>query len=127
MYISNGQFELNSYCLSTAGAIFPTRGSGSSIFPSFFPANSNLNITTFTDVNTVTGFPAFAIESALTYGSSSEEFLVGAEFSANPGTTLNVFAINTTGTPTLSTADLTVPSFGIPPEAYAARRHNRNR
>ena len=87
--------------------------------PELLSGSSNLNITTFTDVRTATGFPAFALESALTYGASSQEFLVGAEFSANPGTTLNVFTLNTSGTPTLSTANLTVPSFAIPPNAYA--------
>lgn len=119
VYISNGQFELNSQCLYYGGCNFSDTWIRVINLPALLSGESSLTITTFTDVKTVTGFPAFAIESALTYGSSAEEFLVGAEFSANPGTTMNVFAINTTGTPVLSAANLTVPNFSIPPEAYA--------
>jgi hypothetical protein len=117
IYISNGQFELNSSCVRTGGCSFSDTWIRVIGLPKLLSGDSGLNITTFADVRTATGFPAFAIESALTYGSSSEEFLVGAEFSANPGTTLNVFALNTTGTPTLSTANLKVPNFSIPAEA----------
>jgi hypothetical protein len=118
VYISNGQFELGSpSCVQYGECNFSDTWIRVIGLPELLSGNSNLNITTFTDVRTATGFPAFALESALTYGASSQEFLVGAEFSTNPGTTLNVFAINTAGTPTLSTANLTVPSFGIPPGA----------
>jgi hypothetical protein len=119
VYISNGQFEFNSSCLYYGGCNLSDTWIRVISLAALLSGNSNLTITTFTDVRTATGFPAFAIESALTYGSSSEEFLIGAEFSTNPGTTLNVFAINTTGAPALSIANLTVPIFGIPPEAYA--------
>lgn len=117
IYISNGQFELNSSCLRYGGCSFSDTWIRVIGLPELLSGGANLKITTFTGVRTVTGFPAFAIEPTLTYGSSSEEFLVGAEFSANPGTTLNVFAINTAGTPTLSTANLKVPGFAIPAEA----------
>ena len=118
VYISNGQFELGSpSCVQYGECNFSDTWVRVIGLPALLSGNLNLNITTFTGVATATGFPAFALESALTYGSSAEEFLVGAEFSANPGTILNVFAINTSGTPTLSTANLTVPSFGIPPGA----------
>jgi hypothetical protein len=119
VYISNGQFELNSVCLYYGGCNFSDTWIRVISLPALLSGNSNLTITAFTDVRTATDFPAFALESALTFGSSSDEFLVGAEFSANPGFTLNVFRVNTTGTPTLSTTNLTVPSFAIPPDAFA--------
>jgi hypothetical protein len=116
IYISDGQFELNSSCIQSGGCSFSDTWLRVIGLPELLSGNPNLNITTFTNVKTATGFTAFSIEPALTYGASSEEFLVAAEFSANPGTTLNIFAINTTGTPTLNAMNLTVPSpgFSIP-------------
>lgn len=119
VYISTGQFELNQQCVATdtGGCSFSDTWIKVIGLPELLSGSSPLNITTFQNVKTATGFPAFAIEPALTYGSSSEEFLVAAEFNANPSSTLNVFSINTSGTPALSAADLSVPAFSLPPDA----------
>jgi len=83
--------------------------------------SSALNITTFTDVRTAQGEKAGAIQPAITYGASSEEFLVAAFFPPDENVTssqvLNLFSINTTGTPVLGKIDIAVPSYGMPPEA----------
>ena len=69
--------------------------------------NSNLNITHFPSTAS-----SGAIQGAITYGSSSVEYLIR---SAGTGNVLHLYMINTSGTPTLTTADLTVPSYNQPP------------
>lgn len=79
--------------------------------------NPALNVTTFQNVKTASGLPAFAVEPALTDGSSPQEFLVATDFSSNPGSVVNVSSVNTSGAPVLSAANLPVPSFSLPPDA----------
>ncbi|HEX5410279.1 MAG TPA: choice-of-anchor D domain-containing protein [Terriglobia bacterium] len=117
VYISSGQFVLNSACQANDTCSFSDTWIKVIGLPALLAGNSTLNVTTFTDVTTAAGEPAFSIEPAVTYGSAPGEFLVGADFTSNPGNNLNVFEINTSGTPTLSTVNLTVPSFSIPPDA----------
>lgn len=84
VYISNGQFELNSYCIWYGGCSFSDTWLRVIGLPELLSGNPSLKVTTFTNVKTVTGFPAFAIEPALTYGASSEEFLAAAEILSGP-------------------------------------------
>ena len=81
--------------------------------------NSTLTITQFPNVVTASGYTAWAIEPAHTYGSANNEYLVAAAapFFTSPTQQLNLFSINTTGTPTLSALDLTVPAWTEPPSA----------
>ena len=75
--------------------------------------SSTLNVTRFKKVKTGSGASAFGIEPAVTYGTTSQEFLV-----ANPdGNSIPLFAINTAGTPTLSVVNVPVPAFQGPPQA----------
>jgi hypothetical protein len=122
VYITTNQFELTQACVSTdteqcyfSDAQIKVIG-----LPELLAGNPNLNITAFTNVQTADGFPAVAIQPALTYGSANDEFLVAARFDAYTGTALNLFAIPTSGTPTLSTADLSVPPYTFPPDALQA-------
>lgn len=117
VYISTGQFVLNAACMANDTCSFSDTWVSVIGLSAVLAGSSTLNITTFKNVTTASGYPAFTIQPAVTYGAASGEFLVGASFIANPGTTLNVFEINTSGTPALSTADLTVPQFLIPPDA----------
>lgn len=119
IYISTGQFTLNASCISTDASECSFSDTWIKVIglAELLSGSPALNITTFQDVRTASGAPAFSIEPAVTYGTSSAEFLVAADFTANPGNTLNVFSINTSGTPSLSAADLPVPQFGLPPDA----------
>jgi hypothetical protein len=119
VYITTNQFTLTQTCLTTdtQNCFFSDAWIKVIGLPELLSGNPNLNITAFTNVQTATGFPAFAIQPALTYGVAPAEFLVAAEFNANPSTLLNVFAIGLSGTPTLSTEDLSVPSYSLPPDA----------
>lgn len=75
--------------------------------------SSTLSVTRFKKVKTGSGAAAFGIEPAVTYGSSSQEFLVG-----NPdGNSIPLLAISTAGTPTLSVVNVPVPAFQMPPQA----------
>lgn len=121
VYIGTNQFELTQSCLQTdtencqfSDSWITVVGLPGLLNPSQNPA---LTITTFKDVLTADGQLAFSIQPALTYGSSTDEFLVAADFNANPSSTLNLYAISTSGTPTLSSANLNVPAFGLPPDA----------
>lgn len=120
VYLTTNQFELNSQCVSNEPN-GPCAFSDAWIkvigLPALLSGSSSLSITTFKDVQTASSHLAFGIQPAVSYGTPSAEFLVAADFSANPGTTLNLFSITTSGTPTLSSSDLTVPSFSLPPSA----------
>jgi hypothetical protein len=119
VYITTNQFELNQTCLNTGTQ--PCYFSDAQIkvigLPALLSGNSSLSITAFTNIQTVDGFPAVAIQPAVTYGSSSNEFMAAARFDAYAGTEFNLFAIPVSGVPTLSTADLTVPSYAYPSDA----------
>jgi len=118
IYISNGQFELNSYCTQYGGCSFSDTWLRVIGLPELLSGNQNLNITTFKGVETAAGSPAFAIEGAVTLGSASQEFLVAADFSANPSATIDLFSINTSGAPVLSSGTLAPPGkYGQPPNA----------
>ncbi len=121
VYITTNQFQLSQNCLSTdnEGCQFSDAWIAAIGLPQLLSSTppSTLTVTTFKDVTGASGRLAFTLQPALTYGTPGSEFLVGADFSANPNSTLNVFAIPTSGTPTLSRADLTVPSFSMPPNA----------
>lgn len=117
VYISTGQFVLNATCMADDTCSFSDTWVKAIGLPALLAGSSTLNVTTFKNVTTASGTPAFAIEPAVTYGTAPGEFLVAASFDANPGTNLNVFEINTSGTPVLSTANLTVSKFLMPPDA----------
>lgn len=117
VYISTNQFAVNSNCLSTDSCSFSDAWIQVVGLPALLSGSAQLNITVFKNILTSAQAQAFAIAPALTYGSSSQEFLIAAAMDANPSTLLNVFSIPTSGTVTLTEADLTVPSFSEPPDA----------
>lgn len=121
VYIATNQFQLTQSCLSTdtEGCQFSDAWIAVIGLPQLLSstAPSTLAVTMFKDVTNSEGRLAFTIQPALTYGTPSSEFLVSADFSANPSSTLNLFAIPTSGTPTLNEANLTVPPFSMPPNA----------
>jgi hypothetical protein len=117
VYITTNQFELSSTCLSNNNCSFSDAWIKVIGLPALLSGGSTLDITTFQNVKMASGEPAFDIQPALTYGTSANEYLVAASFVADPGTTLNLFAVNTSGTPALSNAPLTVPSYLTPPGA----------
>jgi hypothetical protein len=120
LYITSNQFALNAQCLGT-NPNSPCSFSDAWIkvigLPGLLSGNPALNITTFKNVTDVSGNLAFGIQPALTYGALGSEFLVAASFTANPGNFLNLFSINTSGVPALSSGVLTVPPFDLPPNA----------
>jgi hypothetical protein len=81
--------------------------------------NPSLTITYFPNVQTASGYNAWAIEPALTYGNTQNEYLVGAAapYFVSPTDQLNLFSINTSGTPVLTAMDLSVPAWSEPPSA----------
>jgi len=126
VYITTNQFELSRACLSTdtTDCCFSDAWVKVIGLPELLLGGASLNVTSFTSVQTPDGLPAFAIQPALTYGSSSSEFLVAARFDAYQGTALNLFAIPTAGTPSLSTVDITVPAYTFPPDAIQPGTNN---
>jgi hypothetical protein len=124
IYITSNQFQLTQSCLSgdNEGCQFSDAWIVVIGLPQLLSSTppSTLTITTFKDVTNASGRLGFSLQPALTYGSPGSEFLAGADFSANPSSTLNVFAISTSGTPTLSKADVPVPPFSMPPNAVQA-------
>ncbi len=119
LYISTGQFELNSTCVSTDAGLcaFSDTWITTIQLSDLLAGNSTLTQTTFKNVTTAGGAQAFAIEPAVTYGAAPAEFLVAADFTSSPTSELNVFSINTTGTPTLTSQSVTAPSYQSPPDA----------
>ena len=126
VYLTTNQFELTQSCISTDAqeCFFSDTWIEAVALPALLSGNSNLTITKFTNLQTATGFPAFSIQPALSYGAPSAEFMVAAEFSSYTQNTLNLFALTTSGTPELTTADLTVPQFSLPPYAVQAGTSN---
>jgi hypothetical protein len=120
LYLTSNQFDLNSQCAGD-NPNSPCRFSDAWIkviaLPQLLSGNASLQITSFTNVRAASGQLAFAIQPALTYGVSNAEYLVAASFSSNPGNVLNLFSINTAGTPQISAADLSVPDFSFAPDA----------
>ncbi|PYV09629.1 MAG: hypothetical protein DMG23_10295, partial [Acidobacteria bacterium] len=114
IYISTGQFMLNAACLSNNACSFSDTWIKVIGLPELLSASSTLKITTFQNVQTAAGQSAFAIEPAVSYGTTAAEFLVAADFSTSPNTTLDLFSITTSGTPTLQAAALTVPAYALP-------------
>lgn len=120
IYITSNQFVLDAQCLGpnpNAPCAFSDAWIKVIALPQLLAGNPNLNISTFTNVRTGSGQLAFSIQPALSYGATNSEFLVAASFEASPGNVLNLFSINTTGTPALQELDLTVPSFSLAPQA----------
>ncbi len=119
VYISTGQFAVSSSCIASNTCTFSDTWIQVVGLPGLLSGNATLTLTTFKNVQTAAGGPAFAIEPAVTEGAAPAEFLAAADFanSPNAGTTLDLFSITTSGTPTLQAAALTVPSFSMPPDA----------
>ncbi len=119
VYISTGQFALSSSCIANNTCNFSDTWIQVVGLPGLLSGNATLTLTTFKNVQTAAGGPAFAIEPAVTEGAAPAEFLAAADFanSPNAGATLDLFSITTSGTPTLQAAALTVPSFSMPPDA----------
>lgn len=119
VYISTGQFAVSSTCIADNSCNFSDTWIQVVGLPGLLSGNATLTLTTFKDVQTAAGGPAFAIEPAVTEGAAPAEFLAAADFanSPNAGSTLDLFSITTSGTPTLQAAALTVPSFSMPPDA----------
>ncbi|HET7840632.1 MAG TPA: choice-of-anchor D domain-containing protein, partial [Terriglobia bacterium] len=122
VYVTTNQFALTTACLATdvEGCYFSDAQIRVIGLAGLLAGNPSLTITTFANVQTADGFPGFTIQPALTYGSPGYEFLVAARFDNYTGTALDLFAIPTSGTLTLSTKDLTVPAYSIPPDAIQA-------
>lgn len=76
---------------------------------------STLNMTQFKDVRDANGTRAFAIEPAITYGDSPQEFLLSNPIFSSPVVAL--YTINTSGMPTLSVTNIAIPPFQPPPPA----------
>lgn len=119
VYISTGQFAVSSTCIADNSCNFSDTWIQVVGLPGLLSGNATLTLTTFKNVQTAAGQPAFAIEPAVTEGAAPAEFLAAADFanSPNAGATLDLFSITTSGTPTLQAAALTVPSFFMPPDA----------
>jgi len=119
VYLTTNQFMLTQSCIETDAeeCYFSDAWIRVIGLPELLTGNPDLNITTFKDLRTATGFPAFAIQPAVSYGTSGAEFMVAVEFSSYSPSTLNLFSVTTSGTPALTTADLTVPVFNLPPYA----------
>lgn len=126
VYLTTNQFELTKACIATDAekCFFSDTWIRVVGLPELLSGHADLKITTFTDVRTATGFPAFSIQPALSYGPPGAEFMVAAEFSSYKQNTLNLFSATTSGTPTLSTANLAVPAFNLPPWAVQAGTSN---
>ncbi|PYV06056.1 MAG: hypothetical protein DMG26_04005, partial [Acidobacteria bacterium] len=117
IYISTGQFVLNSSCVQDDSCAFSDTWIKVIGLPELLSGSSSLNVATFTRVITASRIPAFAIEPAVTYGAASDEFLVAARFSGPASKTLDVFSINTSGAPALSKTSLDVSPYSMPPDA----------
>jgi Cep192 domain 4/Beta-propeller repeat len=122
VYVTTNQFALTKSCLTTdaEGCYFSDAQLRVIALPELLTGNPTLSITTFKNIRTRNGFTAFSLQPALTYGTSGYEFLVAARFQYYTETALDLFAVPTSGTPTLSTEDLTVPAYTIPPDALQA-------
>ena len=120
LYLTSNQFEMNKACMSgEPNDVCPFTGAWIKVIalPQLLAGNSALTVTTFKDVTSASGQLAFSIQPALTYGSPAFEFLVAASFSADPSDKLDLFAINSSGTPSLYYAELSVPPFHMPADA----------
>jgi hypothetical protein len=127
IYLTSNQFELNAQCVGgtqSAGCSFSDAWIKVIALPPLLSGNSTLSITTFKQVQTADASPAFGIQPALSYGTPGAEFLVATDFSNDPSTMLNLFSITTSGTPALTTTDLTVPAMSIPPNAPQPSSNN---
>ena len=120
VYITTNQYALTQACLSTdtEGCYFSDAWISVISLPELLSGNPNLNIRAFTKIQNAMASSAFAIQPALTYGSSSNEFLVAARYDSFTEYALDLFAIPTSGTPTLSTGNVGVPAYQIPPDAF---------
>lgn len=120
VYVSTSQFALNAACVDTdeQNCQFSDTWIDAIGLGPFLAGDRTLTVTTFKNVQTPSGGPAFAIEPAVTYGSAPEEFLVAADFGSLPSKTIDVFGINTSGTPVLSSTAVSLSSpVGLPPDA----------
>ncbi|MFB3921315.1 MAG: choice-of-anchor D domain-containing protein [Terriglobia bacterium] len=117
VYLSAAQFILNAACLASNYCSFSDTWIKVISLSQLLSGSSTLTITTFKNVRDASGEPAFTVQPAITYGSSTLEFMAAASFARNPGTKLTLFAVNTSGTPTLSSIDLSAPEFWFPPDA----------
>jgi uncharacterized protein (TIGR03437 family) len=126
VYLTTNQFELTKGCIETdtQECYFSDAWIRVVGLPGLLSGSPNLAVTTFSNLQTATGFPAFSIQPAVNYGTPGAEFMVAAQFSSYSPTTLNLFSVTTTGTPALSTTDLTVPAFNLPPYAVEAGTSN---
>jgi len=79
--------------------------------PELLTGSNTLKITRFTNLA-----PFGAIQGAHTYGNSATEYLLAT---ADQGSVLHMYKINTSGTPTLSNTDVSVPPYKEPPPRAA--------
>jgi len=119
LYIATDQYEdCNAY---DSSCVFSDAWIMVISLSDLYAANPTPTVTTFKNVMTAGGAQAAAIQPALTFGNPSEEFLVAALFPSDPNaassSVLNLFSINTSGTPSLTRMDLAVPSYAMPPDA----------
>jgi len=78
--------------------------------PELLAGSNTLNVSRFTNLA-----PFGAIQGAHTYGNSATEYLLAT---ADQGSVLHMYKINTSGTPTLTTTDVSVPPYkAAPPHA----------
>lgn len=123
LYIATDQYDACNL-LDSASCIYSDAWVLVISLSDLYSGDPSPTVTTFRDVQTAGGIPAVAIEPALTIGPSSQEFLAAAFFSLDPNaissSVLNLFAINTSGTPTITPLDLPVPSYTLPPNASQA-------
>ncbi len=117
VYVSTGQFALSSTCEQDDTCSFSDTWIHAVGLAGLLAGSSSLSVTVFKNVRTASGTSAFAIEPAMTYGTAPAEFLVAADFNANPNAILDVFTLSLSGTPTLSVANLAVPKYSMPPDA----------
>lgn len=86
--------------------------------PALLSGSKSLQVTTFTNIEDVEGNETFGIAPAITYGSAQTEYLVSSSDDVSSGgSALHLFSINTSGVPTLSTTDVSVPAFSPAPNA----------
>lgn len=79
--------------------------------PELLAGSNTLNVTRFTNLS-----PNGAIQGAHTYGNFAAEYLLESADQAN---VLHIYKINTSGTPTLTTTDVSVPPYKEAPARAA--------
>ena len=76
--------------------------------------NPTLHVTTFPNVKLPNGKPAFTIQPAIMYGNSPVAYLAATDSSPQVGgSSIHLFSIPTTGTPTLTVTEIPVAPFKL--------------